>query len=377
MHSLAVASSGGRRLALLLVALAAGAGCRSSAKPAAGMGEAGAQTDAVVAARNGLPARAAVQTCRPPANWQAPAARLSETGCFDAADPRKPAPGLVPYEVTSPLWSDGAHKERFIALPDGTRLRVAGDHLDTPVGTVLVKTFSLGGKRVETRLLVRFDETTWAGYSYEWNADESDAHVLPDAPVGVRKRVAYPGGEQTWSFPSRAECFRCHTDAARVAIGLELPMLDRQVVYTNGVRAPQLEEFERIGLLDGLPRVRKPALPAPDAPGATLEQRVRAYMHVNCAICHRPGGNFDVIDLRFDTPLTQMRICDVPPEKGILGVEGALRLSPGRPERSVMSLRMHTLDRSVRMPEIGTELVDAAGTALMDEWIRSLKTCDQ
>ena len=29
----------------------------------------------------------------------------------------KPHPALIPYSVNAPLWSDGAHKERFLAVP--------------------------------------------------------------------------------------------------------------------------------------------------------------------------------------------------------------------------------------------------------------------
>src|SRR5262249_22480507 len=44
---------------------------------------------------------------------------LSQTGCFDPADPRKPVAALVPYAVNAALWSDGAAKDRAFALPDG------------------------------------------------------------------------------------------------------------------------------------------------------------------------------------------------------------------------------------------------------------------
>ena len=27
-------------------------------------------------------------------------------------------PGVIPYSVNSPLWSDGAHKERYFAIPE-------------------------------------------------------------------------------------------------------------------------------------------------------------------------------------------------------------------------------------------------------------------
>src|SRR5262249_15920230 len=116
--------------------------------------------------------------------------RLSATGC----DPRT-ASGLVPYTVSSPLWSDGADKDRFIPLPDGKTIAVGADgDLDVAAGSVVVKTFSVDGKRIETRLLMRADDGTWAGYSYEWLDDQSDAVLLP---ASKSKSVE----ARTWSFP--------------------------------------------------------------------------------------------------------------------------------------------------------------------------------
>jgi glucose/arabinose dehydrogenase len=127
-------------------------------------------------------------------------ARLSETGCFDPVDPRRPVEGLVPYEVNAALWSDGASKERWFAIPDGIRISVRADGtLDLPVGSVLVKQFSIAGRRIETRLMVRHEDGGWAGYTYAWREDQSDADLLRG---GRTSRV----GEQDWSFPSRGEC---------------------------------------------------------------------------------------------------------------------------------------------------------------------------
>src|SRR5207245_1871206 len=42
---------------------------------------------------------------------------LSATGCVDPLAPSFPAPGLIPYDVNVPLWSDGADKQRWVSLP--------------------------------------------------------------------------------------------------------------------------------------------------------------------------------------------------------------------------------------------------------------------
>ena len=59
-----------------------------------------------------------VQTCLPPAAIDQPAAKLSQTGCMDPTDTKKMAASVIPYEVNSPLWSDGADKQRGMALPN-------------------------------------------------------------------------------------------------------------------------------------------------------------------------------------------------------------------------------------------------------------------
>ena len=48
--------------------------------------------------------------------------KLSETGLFASTKDHAPAPGLIPYSVNAPLWSDGAEKERFLALPGDTQI---------------------------------------------------------------------------------------------------------------------------------------------------------------------------------------------------------------------------------------------------------------
>jgi uncharacterized repeat protein (TIGR03806 family) len=348
----------------------------------------------------GLTARPPNTTCKPPAVVDQPAAKLSQTGCVDPNDPTRPAAGLIPYTVSSPLWSDGADKERFMALPDGMTITVkdcarepatcapvasGGTMLDewdmeVPGGTVLVKTFSFGAKRIETRLLVRFDRDNWFGYSYEWNDAGTDADVLPDNVEGKDKMITGLGGQpQTWHFPARTECLRCHTESAGVSLGLEVGQLNGDFRYpASGRTSNQLATLAAIGVFSApLPASASAMqpLPLPTDTRFTLDQRARSYLHANCAICHRPGGNFDSIDLRFATALGARNICNVAQEKGDLGVAGSRRLVPGMPSSSVMWLRMDTLDSRDRMPQIGSLVRDVSGTNLIRDWIAGLTSC--
>ncbi len=45
-------------------------------------------------------------------------ANLIDTGCVSMADPKQPALGLIPYAPNAPFWSDGADKDRWMALPE-------------------------------------------------------------------------------------------------------------------------------------------------------------------------------------------------------------------------------------------------------------------
>jgi uncharacterized repeat protein (TIGR03806 family) len=297
--------------------------------------------------------------------------RLSATGCVDPADPTRPAAGLIPYGVNAPLWSDGARKERFLAVPDGKTVSVGEDGtLDFPPGTVTVKSFLFEGRRVETRLFMRHPDGSWAGYTYAWDEAGTDAVLLEAGKVKE-------GAGGTWTFPSRGECMQCHNAAAGHVLGLEVAQLNGDFVYPGGRRANQLATLEHIGLLS-LPAApdRLPRMPAYDGP-EPLEARARAYLHTQCAVCHRPGGlGRGDVDLRFSTPLARAGVCDVAPELGELGVPGARLLVPGLPDKSLVSLRMHARDAG-RMPPLATRLVDPEGTALVDAWIASLPGCPE
>jgi len=304
----------------------------------------------------------------PPAPGSFPE-RLSETGCFDPDDVTKPGPGLVPYQPSATLWSDGARKERFVALPDREAATWAEDgDLAFPAGTVLVKTFFVGDRRVETRLFARHDDGGWAGYSYAWNAAQTDAILVAD-------RAAVDFVEPPWLIPSRAQCMQCHTEAAGFSLGLEAGQLAGELTYpSTGRRAPQVPTWTAIGLVEGEPPPTNP-LPAYEDESAPVRSRARAYLHVNCSNCHRPRGpGRGDLDLRFSTPFESMGVCDAATRNGDLGIEDARILAPGAPDRSLLLERMRHRD-VFAMPPLATEAIDPVGISLVEAWIRDLSAC--
>lgn len=295
-------------------------------------------------------------------------ALLSQTGCVDPANPKQVAAGLVPYGVNVELWSDGADKKRFVAIPDGTTVHVEDDgHLTLPRGSVVVKEFAVGGRLIETRLLRHHPGGEWTGATYEWNDAQTDAVLLETA-----KETVLPGG-QTWAFPSSVQCFVCHKKAAGRTLGLETLQLNRDFAYAVGQSTNQLTTLSDIGYLDRrLDAVALPRLPEL-ASSAPVADRARAYLHANCAMCHRAdGGTGAVMEFRFDKPFAAIKGCT---PSAFPSVDNVKVLSAGEPGRSSVYLRMTSRDY-FPMPPLGTRQVDPLGSSVVESWIRSLTTCE-
>lgn len=328
--------------------------------------------------------------CSPPTDINAPLEKLSLTGCMNPADKTKFAERVIPYEVNSPLWSDSADKQRGFVIPVGKTIHIKDcavvpaeclDSADTgkwvfPVGTVMLKNFLFNDKLVETRLFVRHDEQTWVGYSYQWDAAQTEATIVPDE----RRRIMVDSGSGmvSWTYPNRTDCMKCHNLAGGFTLGPETRQLNRMVGTSN-----QIDTFKAKNLFDTPPTVPYQAAlvtPFASAPAddAALDKQARSYMHANCAFCHRPD-DLDLgavsIDLRLDKTLKQTNLCNAPAVKGDQGVPDATLLTPGNPSKSITWLRVNAGEDMGRMPQIGTYQIHTAGVKLIGDWITSIKTC--
>jgi uncharacterized repeat protein (TIGR03806 family) len=292
---------------------------------------------------------------------------LSQTGCVDPANPREPAAGLIPYTPIAPFWSDNAEKQRWMALPNDTTIAVQenGDW-NLPSGSVLMKHFMLNGKLIETRLFMRHSDTGhWGGYTYRWDESLTDATLVQG---GLVEKV----GSQDWTYPSEAQCLQCHTTGAGGTLGLETQQLNSAITYpATGRTANQVATLQAIGVLPAaVPEI--PPMPNPFDVAQPLDARARAYLHTNCAQCHRSGGGTpSSMELLFYVPIGATETCNVSPSSGDLGVAGARIVVPGDPSRSVLYLRMSRRDASA-MPPVATHLVDEAGAALIRDWISQM-----
>ncbi|MCS6866028.1 MAG: PQQ-dependent sugar dehydrogenase [Gemmataceae bacterium] len=339
---------------------------------------------------------------------------LSASGLFDSVKDHRMKPGVIPYSVNAPFWSDGAHKERFMAIPQGTIAYTRHNGWNFPDQTVLIKSFALemtegdptSRRWIETRFLTK-QQGEWYGYSYRWNPEGTEATLVEAHGADVTFSIRTPTGvrQQPWHYPSRAECMVCHSRAANFVLGLCEIQMNKDHTYPNGRTDNQLRVLEHLGLLtvdwarevgaatdaaeqqQPHQRTAKPSpllwtapeqlprLPNPFDRTQPLEQRVKAYLHSNCASCHvEAGGGNASMQLHFATPWDKMRLIDAKPVHSTFDRPDARLIAPGDPERSVLLHRLRVRGpNSGQMPPLSTYRVDTAGVELLTEWCRQLK----
>ena len=110
---------------------------------------------------------------------------LAEYGFFRGpiAD-LNPSEGVLPYDLSNPLFSDYALKSRFVWMPEGSSASYTDEGiLDFPQDAVLIKSFyyqnddrdhAAGRRIIETRLLINNGDQ-WEARSYVWNEDQTEA----------------------------------------------------------------------------------------------------------------------------------------------------------------------------------------------------------
>jgi len=307
---------------------------------------------------------------------------LSKTNLFKDVKNMVPAPGLIPYDVNVPLWSDGAKKTRYLALPKSGQVKFNEKGAwEFPEGTVFVKTFELdgaeggGSHRLETRLLVH-SRRGWVGYTYKWKDDLSDAELLDSAAIHEYS-MAQDGdkpAKQSWYFPSRSDCNACHTKTEGFVLGLNTQQMNR-VHDFGGAKANQIGFLTQLEVF-----TEKPAKPSADLAAypdwrddsESVGGRARAYLDVNCSICHRPGGTgVSKADLRFETPWQRMRAIAADPGQKRFLTEGSKIIAPGEPHRSEILARMMATGPG-RMPSLASSEVDWDAVRVLGEWISSM-----
>jgi len=233
---------------------------------------------------------------------------------------------VIAYDLNSPLFSDYAHKLRTVWMPEGMSATYAAtETFDFPVGTIISKTFYYprGGKPdevkrsdtveasplnmkknrlVETRILARRAEG-WIALPYVWNDEQTEARLKRTGDI---KKLTLVSNDKTQSFPyvvpNVNQCAGCHATNATtkevLPIGPKARHLNKPY---SGHGDNQLKAWQDLGVLKGVPD--DPQLPKTvdwTNISASLDQRARAYLDINCAHCHNKVGPADTSGLHFE-----------------------------------------------------------------------------
>jgi len=322
-----------------------------------------------------------------------PPQKLSDLNVFTSLQTLNTVDGVIPYDVNAPLWSDGALKRRWIALPNNGTHNTALEQIDFedednwsfPAGTVAIKHFELPTDendstkttKLETRFLVFTEDDDAYAVTYKWNDEQTDAFLIDiDEEVSQDYQVKKSNGSvvnQTWNFPSRSQCVQCHTSVAGYALGLKTRQLNKSYTYSStGITSNQLETWDHLNMFDKKtgPPTRLPASANINSTLTSDEMKVRSYIDANCAFCHRPNGVQGAFDGRALKALYDQSIINTEVVSNA-SVPGSKIVVP----QDVTNSMLHVRDGSTsynRMPPIGRNLVDEDYMEVLTGWIEGL-----
>ena len=310
-------------------------------------------------------------------------ATLSATGIFTDRQ-LTPKPGIIPYDLNSTIWADGAKVRRWVALPPSEKVGFSpSGEFSWPGGTVFIQHFEIvtdapsrATRRLETRLLV-LDATGNFGYgvTYRWRPDQSDADLVNAAGRDEILTVTDSSGsqrDQIWTYPARGLCHLCHTPNAGFVLGPKSHQLNGDFTYPGGHSDNQLRTWNYLQMFaPGIDESSIKDFPKTcriDDPTASVDHRFRSYLDGNCANCHRPGGTGAQWDARFETPFADQGILngDV---RNTFGIDGAKLLVPGDISKSMLHFRMSSTQLAEQMPPLTRNHPDAAALKLLKQWI--------
>lgn len=316
-----------------------------------------------------------------------PPALLSATGVFTNLATLATAPGVIPYDVPNPLWSDAADKYRWVILPNDGTFNLPSEKIDFsedgnwtfPPGTVFVKHFQVANRRLETRFLVCTEGGGKYGFTYKWNAAGTDA-VLINAGSNESYPHLLPDGStenRVWSYPSRQDCNTCHNQVSGQALGFRTAHLNSLFRYpSTGRTANQLATLDALGAFDVNLTDQQLAnfteARALDDGTAPLEHRIRSYLDTNCSHCHQPGAVGGGFDARLGTPLDSQNLVNGTPERyDVLGPESRY-IKPGNLAQSILQVRLAAVNNDDAMPPLAKNLAHGPGIAALQNYILSL-----
>lgn len=334
---------------------------------------------------------------------QVPYPKLSDYHFFNG-DMKNQTPSLnvIPYTPASSLFSDYAHKKRFVWMPIGVKATFNGDSnvLELPVGAALIKTFYYDNVQpnnstriLETRIMIR-KQTGWIFANYVWNEAQTEAYLdLNGSFVNISWKDENNIIKTTdYRIPSEVQCIICHkstqivggnTQTIHIPIGIKPQNLNFNYSYQTSTQN-QLTKWIEQGYLENnftLPNENNTTVDYNDT-SKSLEKRARSYVDINCAHCHQNGKHCDYRPMRFAfnetgnaNGLTNMGVCvDTEDMQNFAPALGKI-VTPGNINRSMMYYRLNTTNETYRMPLHGRTIIHEEGLNLIGQWINSLQPC--
>ena len=157
-----------------------------------------------------------------------------------------------------------------------------------------------------------------------------------------------------YRVPAKQLCVQCHDNNGSAApIGPKARAMNFEYKGKN-----QLQQFIDLELLQNAPAISEiPVLPDWSDTGLDLDERARAYLDVNCAHCHQPGGSYNLsfgndFEFRYETAFEDTNIFET---------------------RVAIGGRMTTQISGYFMPLIGTTVLHEEGVELIEAYIESLE----
>ena len=319
----------------------------------------------------------------------APLPKLSDYVLFTGKlSDQNPAPGVLPYALNTPLFSDYAEKLRFVKIPDGASVTYNDSIVfDFPTETILVKTFyypvdfrhpEKGRQLIETRLLIH-DQNGWKALPYIWNEAQTEAYL---DVAGETRQVKYidelgKSRQHAYYIPNMNQCKGCHNKGEQMEpIGPSARQLSGKFTY-NGEQEIQLTHWVKEGKLTGLPVSEHlpKAVVWNDPSSGSVDERARLWLDINCAHCHQPRGPASTSGLFLGAgeidPL-RLGIRKTPVAAGRGSGDLQFGILPGQPDKSILVYRMESKDPGVMMPELGRSLAQKEAIALIRQWIKEM-----
>lgn len=326
-------------------------------------------------------------------NWAAYGSDCTDLAHYNLyADPTNPlsTPNSngVTYDLTTPLFTDYAHKSRQVYVPPGQQIQYDEDELVYPTGTIITKTFYYVDNEsnpqsvdlVETRLLINRGQYGWMRLPYIW---ENGVATL--ALGGGAKQVSWidaNGVQQSQEhvIPNINQCSSCHgAQQIDKPLGPEVRRLNDNFDYGT-VTENQITHWANIGILANAPadpRTTAPRHPVWNDPSdGTLHERAMAYLESNCGHCHNDSwgrASSTGLWLMADQAMnSHLGLCKSPIAAGTAAGGLDFDILPGDPDNSIMIYRMNSVEPAVKMPELGKARAHPEGVQLITDWITSL-----